>query len=269
MAMGGQVMRVAVNGAAGAMGKRIVALVAEAEDCELVAALEAAGHPDLGKDAGVVAGMEPLGVPLSCELSGQADVLVDFSVPDAAVACARECADKGIAVVTGTTGLSAEQRAEIQERIAQRIALLTAPNMCVGVNLLYALVEHAARALPAGYDIEIVEAHHRRKKDAPSGTAMELARRLCTVLERDQDSVLRHGRHGLVGQRTADEIAIHAVRGGDMVGEHRVMFAGDGELIELVHRASSRQVFARGAMEAARFVVKQPPGLYSMQDVLA
>lgn len=262
-------MRIAVNGAAGAMGKRVVSLIAEAEDCELVAALEAPGHPDLGKDAGAVAGTEPLGVQLSCELSGKPEVLVDFSTPEATLARARDCADGGVAILIGTTGLSAEQRAEIEEQIASKVAVLIAPNMSLGVNLLYSLVEHTARALPTGYDIEIVETHHRRKKDAPSGTAMELARRICRTLERDEDSVLRYGRHGPVGQRGTEEIAIHAVRGGDIVGEHVVIFAGEGERIELTHRAGSRQVFALGAIQAARFLLNQPPGLYSMQDVLS
>ncbi len=261
-------MRIAVNGAAGAMGKRVIAVAVETEDCEVVAALESAGHPDVGKDAGTVAGVGPLGVAISSGLAAHAEVLVDFSAPAATVRRARECADAGIAMVIGTTGLSAEQRSEIEE-LASRIPVLAAPNMSVGVNLLYDLVEHAARVLGQGYDVEIIEAHHRRKKDAPSGTAMELARRLCAALGRDPDAALLYGRQGQVGQRTAEEIGVHAVRGGDIVGDHTVMFAGPGERIELTHRASSREVFARGAIRAARFLRDRDPGLYTMRDALA
>jgi len=231
-------MRIAVNGAAGAMGKRVIAAAVETGDCDVVAALESPGHPDLGKDAGTVAGVEPLGVAISAELTGDPEVLVDFSVPAATLGRARECAEAGVAVLIGTTGLSAEQRSEIAEVLGQ------------------------------GYDVEVIEAHHRRKKDAPSGTAMELARRLCAALEREPETVLLYGRQGQVGQRTGQEIAVHAVRGGDIVGDHTVLFAGPGERIELTHRASSREVFARGAIRAARFLQGRAPGLYAMRDVL-
>jgi 4-hydroxy-tetrahydrodipicolinate reductase len=262
-------MRIAVSGAAGAMGRRVIALMREFQGCELVAALERPGHPDLGKDAGILAGLEPNGVQLSASMSGDPDALIDFSSPDAAVERATECAERGVAVVVGTTGLSSEQMAEMKERVAPHVPVLIAPNMSLGVNLLFRLVEDVARALGEGYDVEIVEAHHRRKKDAPSGTAMELARRICKALKRDPNAALSYGRQGLAGPRKAAEIGVHAVRGGDIVGDHMVMFAADGERIELTHRATSRDVFARGAIRAAIFVTGQRPGMYSMQDVLA
>jgi len=189
-------------------------------------------------------------------------------VPAATISRARQCAEAGVALLIGTTGLSAQQRSEIEDEVATRVPVLIAPNMSVGVNLLYDLVARAAGVLGQGYDVEVIEAHHRRKVDAPSGTAMELARRLCAALGRDPDAVLLYGRSGRVGQRTGEEIAVHAVRGGDIVGDHTVLFAGPGERIELTHRASSRDVFATGAIRAARFLQGQGPGLYTMQDAL-
>lgn len=259
-------MRVAISGAAGAMGQRVVALVAATADMELVAAIERADHPDLGKDAGLLAHVAELGVPLTSDLTGEPDVLIDFSAPTATLARARDCARRGVPLVIGTTGLPAEARAEIEKQIAARIPVLVAANMSLGVNLLVRLAEIAARALP-GYDVEIVEVHHRRKKDAPSGTARELADRLLKALDRGEEALI-YGREGITGARTSDEIAIHAVRGGDVVGDHTVIFAGEGERVELTHRATSREVFAQGALRAARFVAGQKPGLYSMQDVL-
>ncbi|KPK65527.1 MAG: 4-hydroxy-tetrahydrodipicolinate reductase, partial [Planctomycetes bacterium SM23_32] len=222
-------MRVAVNGAAGAMGRQVIGAVARSGDCQLVAALERSDHPDLGKDAGLLAGVGPLGVALSAELAGEPDVLVDFSAPESAVSRARQCAARGVALVIGTTGLSDQQTAVIEQEAAARVPVLVAPNMSLGVNLLFQLAEQAALALGGGFDVEIVEAHHRRKKDAPSGTAMELSRRLCAALGRDADSDVRHGRRGAVGPRAPEEIGIHAVRGGDIVGDHTVIFAGEGE----------------------------------------
>jgi len=262
-------MRIAVNGAAGAMGKRVIALLKEFQGCELVAALERPGHPDMGKDAGVLAGLEPDGVQVSASMSGDPDVLIDFSSPGAAMERAIECAERGVAALVGTTGLTSEQVAEIKERVARRVPVLIAPNMSLGINLLFRLVEDVARALGEGYDVEIVETHHRRKKDAPSGTAMELARRICKALNRDPNAALSYGRQGLAGPRKPQEIGIHAVRGGDIVGDHTVMFMADGERIELTHRATNRDVFARGAIRAAVFLAGQRPGMYSMQDVVA
>ncbi len=259
-------MRVAVSGAAGAMGLRVIALIAAAPDMELAAAIDRADHPDAGRDAGLLARVGELGVPLGAELTGEPDVAIDFSIPAATLALARQCAEKGVPLLIGTTGLPAETRSEIETDVASRVPVLIAANMSLGVNLLMRLVETAAKALP-GYDVEIVEAHHRRKKDAPSGTAKELANRLLEALGRGEEALI-YGREGIVGARTGEEIAVHAVRGGDIVGDHTVLFAGDGERIELTHRASSRDVFAQGALRAARFLAEQQPGLYSMQDVL-
>jgi 4-hydroxy-tetrahydrodipicolinate reductase len=260
-------MKIAVNGAAGAMGRRVVGVVAGADDCRLVAALERSGHPELGRDAGLVAGQGELGVPIADELTAEADALIDFSSPEATVARARQCAEAGAALVIGTTGLSDGQLAELSGHLAERVPVLIASNMSVGINLLFRLIQRVARALPAGYDVEIVEAHHRRKKDAPSGTALEMARQLRDALDRPED-VLVYGRRGAVGPRKPSEIGIHAVRGGDIVGDHTIIFAGEGERLELTHRAGSRDIFARGALQAARFLVGKPAGVYSMADVL-
>ncbi|MFO7957285.1 MAG: 4-hydroxy-tetrahydrodipicolinate reductase [Candidatus Brocadiia bacterium] len=260
-------MRVAVNGASGAMGKRVIAAIAGSDDCELVCALEREDHPSIGIDAGAIAGVGKLGLDVTSELQGEPEILIDFSAPDSTLERAAECAREGVALVIGTTGLSDEQTQRIEEEIAAEVPVLMASNMSLGVNLLFRLAEWVAGALQ-GYDVEIVEAHHRRKKDAPSGTARELGRRVCQGSGRDEDAVIARG-HGMVGPREPDEIAIHAVRGGDIVGEHTVIFAGEGERLELTHRASSRDLFARGALQAARFVRSHDPGLYSMQDVIA
>jgi len=203
-------MKIAVSGAAGAMGRRVIALIAVAEDLELVAAVERNDHPDLGKDAGMLACGEALGVPLSGELSGRPEVVVDFSAPAGAMACARACAERGVPLAIGTTGLSDQDRAEIADSIAARIPVLLAANMSVGVNLLMRLVRTAASALP-GYDVEIVEAHHRRKKDAPSGTARELARVLLETLGRGEGD-LTYGRQGLTGPRGGTDAPRHEPR---------------------------------------------------------
>ncbi len=260
-------MDLGVSGAAGAMGRRVVAAAAGADDCRLVAAIERAGHPRLGEDVGTVAGVGALGVELSDHLTARPDVVVDFSTPDAAVALAGECAARGVAVAVCATGLSEDQRVSLEQDISRQVPVLIAPNTSLGMNVLCRLAEWAVEALPPGYDVEIIEAHHRRKKDSPSGTALELARRLCAALGRTED-VLRHGRAGAVGPRAPDEIGVHAVRGGDIVGDHTVVLAGPGERLEITHRATTRDVFAVGAIEAARFLVRQPPGLYSMGDVL-
>jgi len=261
-------MRVAVNGACGAMGKRVITAVVASDDCELVCALERDDHPSIGIDAGAIAGVGNLGVDVTSALRDEPEVLIDFSAPHGTMRRAAECAENGVGLVIGTTGLSREQAEQIENEIAALVPVLTASNMSLGVNLLFRVAEWVAAALPEGYDVEIVEAHHRRKKDAPSGTARELGRWVCKGLGRDTDVLTARG-HGMVGPRDPDEIAIHAVRGGDIVGEHTVMFAGDGERLELTHRAASRDLFAKGALQAARFVHNQPAGLYSMQDVIA
>jgi len=262
-------IRIGVNGAAGRMGRRIIALVTEQDDLALACALECSGHPDLGKDAGAVAGIEPLGVNIAEGMAGRPEVLIDFTTPQSTLQRAREGAQEGVALVIGTTGVSGEQKQEIEQQIASRVPVLTAPNMSIGMNLMFGLAGQVARALGEDYDVEIVEMHHRRKKDAPSGTALRLAERVCEGMSWKPEEVIIHGREGMTGERPARQLAVHAVRGGDATGDHTVIFAGEGERIELVHRASSRDVFARGAIRAARFLAGKPPGLYAMGDVLA
>jgi 4-hydroxy-tetrahydrodipicolinate reductase len=263
-------MKVAVSGAAGRMGKRIVALAHEHPDVELTGALEAPGHPALGRDAGELAGIGPLGVAVtddrSLVLEG-CDVLIDFSSPQASVENVKAAARAGKAVVIGTTGFSDAQKDELASAGAQTRCMV-APNMSMGVNLLFSLVDRVARALGDSYDVEIVEAHHRMKKDAPSGTAQRLAEVIAAGLGRDLERVKVHGREGLVGARKPDEIGVMAVRGGDIVGEHTVMFVTDGERIELIHRAHSRDALAKGAIQAALWLASRPNGIYDMQDVL-
>lgn len=264
-------MKIAVSGAAGRMGKRILALAHETPDLEISGALEAAGHPDLGKDAGEVAGIGTLGVSITDNIAlvlEGCEVLVDFSSPDASVEHVQAASTAGKAIVVGTTGFSEDQKSQISQAGASTRCLV-APNMSMGVNLLFSLVERVAGALGDGYDVEIVEAHHKMKKDAPSGTANRLAEIIAQTLDRDLGKVGVYGRKGLIGQRKPDEIAVMTLRGGDIVGEHTVMFVTTGERLELTHRAHSRDAFAKGAVQAALWIVSQPAGVYDMQDMLA
>lgn len=257
--MSAEAIRVALCGAAGRMGRVVAEALAAEPGMLLTAAIERPGHPALGT---VIAGVT-LGDALTLT-PGVCDVVVDFTTPEATVARARQAADARLALVTGVTGLEAAQVAVLRAA-AQAIPLVHAPNLSLGVAVLGRLAEEAAARLPAAYDIEIVEMHHRRKADAPSGTALQLA----GILQGVRAGLRRvHGRHGATGGRGADEIGIHAVRGGDVVGEHRVIFAGPGERLELVHRAESRAAFARGAIAAVRFVQSRAPGFYGMADVL-
>jgi 4-hydroxy-tetrahydrodipicolinate reductase len=263
-------LRLAVPGAAGKMGRMILKVIAETPSTELVAAIERPVSSTLGQDAGVVAGLGPLGVAIRSDLDaalGNADVVIDFTAPSATAWTVSRAADREVAVVIGTTGLGeAEKRAVWQA--SERIPIVLSANMSLGVNVLFGLVAQAARALGAGYDVEIVELHHRQKKDAPSGTALSMASALAEALGRDLSKEARYGREGQVGARSPDEIGIHAVRGGDIVGEHTVYFCGLGERLEITHRASSRETFARGAVRAAEWLRDRDPGLYDMQDVL-
>ena len=261
-------VKIGVNGACGRMGRRIISLLGEQRDCILECAVEMPGHPGLGKDAGLMAGVGELGLPIAEGVRGTPDVVLDFSSPAGTLARARECAALGAALVIGTTGLSPEQMELIERDVAAKVAVLVAPNMSVGVNLLLRVVGQVAQALGEGYDVEIVETHHRRKKDAPSGTALKLAQTICEALGWDPGEALVYGRQGAVGERPGRQLAVHAIRGGDVVGDHTVIFAGEGERLELSHRASSRDVFARGAIRTAMFLAAKAPGLYSMEDVL-
>jgi 4-hydroxy-tetrahydrodipicolinate reductase len=261
---------VVVAGAAGRMGSRLVALLAEERDLKLVGALEAPGHPSLGRDAGEVAGIGRVGVPIGADperLLGPDRILMEFSVPEATLAHLRLVGRQGGRAVIGTTGFSPAQREEV-EALARTAAILLSPNMSVGVNVAFRVLAEMARLLGEGYDVEITEIHHRFKKDAPSGTALRMAEIVARALGRDLGRHAVYGRQGLPGERTAEEIAVFSLRSGDVVGEHTVSFGALGERLELTHRAHSRDTFARGALRAARFIAGAGPGLYSMQDVL-
>jgi 4-hydroxy-tetrahydrodipicolinate reductase len=261
---------VVVAGAAGRMGSRIVACLAEAPDLRLVAALEAAGHPAAGTDAGEVAGVGARGISIGTDAAAVLTggrLLIEFSIPEASLQHLRLVAQAGARAVIGTTGFSPSQRQEIAS-LARRAAIFVAPNMSIAVNLAFAVLATMARALGDEYDVEIVETHHRFKTDAPSGTALRMAEVVADALGRDLGSTAVYGRQGHPGERSRREIGIMSLRSGDVIGEHTVSFGTLGERLELTHRAHSRDTFARGALRAARWLMGKPPGLYSMQDVL-
>jgi 4-hydroxy-tetrahydrodipicolinate reductase len=261
---------VVVAGAAGRMGSRLVALLQPESELRLVAALEAPGHAALGRDAGESAGVGQLGIPIGADVDaalGRDRILIEFSVPDASLAHVREVARHGGRAVIGTTGFTAAQREELA-RIGTSIPLLVSPNMSVGVNVAFKVLADMARMLGDEYDVEIVETHHRFKKDAPSGTALRMAEVVATALGRDLAKTAVYDRHDKLAERARKEIGMAALRSGDVVGEHTVVFGSLGERIELTHRAHSRDNFARGALRGARFIATARPGLYSMQDVL-
>jgi len=240
-------IKIIIHGAKGRMGQALLAGAARQPGCEVVGAI------DLGDDLAAVI--------------GRSDVVIDFSFHTATLGVARLCAQHRKALVVGTTGHSEADKAAITGFRSQ-IPLVIATNYSTGVNTLFWLTRKAAEILGPGFDLEVVEMHHRLKKDAPSGTATTLLEILADVRKVQLAGALRHGRHGIVGERTNSEIGIHAIRGGDVVGDHTVIFAANGERVELTHKASSRETFANGALRAAAWVVQQPPGLYSMQDVL-
>jgi 4-hydroxy-tetrahydrodipicolinate reductase len=259
-----------VSGAAGRMGGRIIHMLEAAQDITLAGALEQPGHPQLGRDAGEVAGLPRKGIAVSgslAEVLPLGEVLIEFTHPESTLEHLRAAAAAGKAMVIGTTGLSPQQVGELKG-LAEKTRVVFAPNMSVGVNLMFKVVESVAKVLTEGYDVEIVEAHHRLKKDAPSGTALKLAQVIAQALERDLTKVAVYGRQGITGERPKDEIGIMTVRAGDIVGEHTVIFGGIGERLEIIHRAHNRDNFARGAVRAAQWIVEQPNGLYDMQDVL-
>jgi len=268
----GQPVGVAIPGCAGRMGRALLQALAASSDLRLSGASERRGASVIGQDAGTVAGLPPLGVQITDDqeaLLAGAQGVIDFTLPAPTVELARRCGDRRLPLVIGTTGFNDEQRAGLA-RVAQHVPVVLAPNMSVGVNVLVRLVAEAARLLGAGYDLEIVEAHHNQKVDAPSGTALRLAEALAEATA-EQDGLAErvcYGRRGNIGPRPRREIGVQTVRGGDIVGEHTVMFCGAGERVELVHRASSRQTFAGGALRALRWAIGRAPGLYDMSDVL-
>jgi 4-hydroxy-tetrahydrodipicolinate reductase len=253
------------------MGSRILNALRAEDDFTVTGAFEKPESPQIGLDAGLLSGAGPLEVAVAAgiekALERGADVVIDFTAPGASLHHAKVCAQKEVALVVGTTGFSAQAKAELAG-YAQRIPVLMAPNMSVGVNVLFRLVADAARALGKGYEVEIVEMHHRAKKDAPSGTALRLAEVAADAVGLDPQQACVYERHGDIGARKPGTIGVQTLRGGDVVGEHTVYFIADGERLELSHRATSRDNFARGAVRAARWLAGRKPGLYDMQDVL-
>ncbi|HXX53913.1 MAG TPA: 4-hydroxy-tetrahydrodipicolinate reductase [Thermodesulfovibrionales bacterium] len=263
-------VRIAVAGAMGRMGCRIAVLSREYESVKLSGAFEKKGHQDIGKDVGNLYGMGVTGIILHDSIEKvleAADVVIDFTHAGSTLENLKIASSKGKPMVVGTTGFAKEQLEEIG-LLTRNIPCVMASNMSLGVNLLFKILQDVARALGDDYDIEIIEAHHRMKKDAPSGTAIKMAQVIADAVNRKLDEVAVYARRGLIGERTKKEIGIQTVRAGDIVGEHTVLFGGLGERIEITHRASSRDTFARGALKAALWVHDKPAGLYDMQDVL-
>ncbi len=262
-------LRVAVAGASGRMGRTLVEAILESGDLALCGALDVAGSAGLNQDASAFLGRDS-GIAITSDLhSGLAgaDVLIDFTRPEGTLAHLAVCRELGVKCVIGTTGFDDAQRAQIAEH-ARHIAIVMAPNMSVGVNVVMRLLDVAARALNEGYDIEIVEAHHRHKVDAPSGTALKMGQVVAAALGRDLKDCAVYAREGVTGERDPSTIGFATVRGGDIVGDHTVLFAGTGERIEITHRSSSRATYAQGSLRAARFLAGNATGLFGMDDVL-
>ena len=262
-------LRIVVAGASGRMGRMLVEAVLAAPDCVLTGALDIAGSPALGQDAGAFAG-QATGVAITADLHAGlagAQVVIDFTRPEGTLAHLAVCRELGVKAVIGTTGFSDAQKAEIATH-AGHAAVMMAPNMSVGVNVVLRLLDQAARALNTGYDIEVIEAHHRHKVDAPSGTALAMGEVLAGALGRDLKDCAVYARYGVTGERDPSSIGFATIRGGDIVGDHTVLFAGTGERIEISHKSSSRAGYAHGSLRAARFLAGHATGLFTMNDVL-
>ncbi|OYQ38855.1 4-hydroxy-tetrahydrodipicolinate reductase [Rhodoferax sp. TH121] len=260
---------IAIAGASGRMGQMLIDAVRAADDCRLGGALDIATSPALGLDAGAFAG-QPTGVLITSDLHQGlrgCDALIDFTRPEGTLEHLRVCRELGVSVVIGTTGFTDAQKAEIAEA-SKDIAIMMAPNMSVGVNVTLKLLEMAAKALSTGYDIEIVEAHHRHKVDAPSGTALKMGEVIADALGRDLKECAVYERYGVTGERDPSSIGFATIRGGDIVGDHTVLFAGTGERIEISHKSSSRATYAQGSLRAVRFLAGRKSGLFDMFDVL-
>jgi 4-hydroxy-tetrahydrodipicolinate reductase len=263
-------LKIAVAGANGRMGRMLVEAIGAAPDATLVGALGVAGAPEIGTDAGAFSG-QLAGVAIQSDLSlglADADYLIDFTRPEGTLKHLAYCAEHGIKVIIGTTGFDEEGKTAI-EAAAEKTAIMFAPNMSVGVNVTLKLLEMAAKSMSEGFDIEIVEAHHRHKVDAPSGTALKMGEVIADALGRDLKQCAVYGREGVTGERDPSTIGFATIRGGDIVGDHTVLFAGTGERIEISHKSSSRVTYAHGALRAARFLADKTRGLYDMQDVLS
>jgi 4-hydroxy-tetrahydrodipicolinate reductase len=261
--------RIAIAGASGRMGRMLIEAVQNADDTVLAGALDIEGSPALGTDAAAFLG-QTSGVHITSDLRAglkDAKYLIDFTRPEGTLAHLRVCRELGVNLIIGTTGFTDEQKAEIQDA-ARDIAIVMAPNMSVGVNVVLKLLAQAAKALKEGYDIEIIEAHHRHKVDAPSGTALKMGEVVADAIGRDLKECAVYGREGVTGERDPSTIGFATVRGGDIVGDHTVLFAGIGERIEITHKSSSRATYAQGSLRAVRFLAHQPHGLFGMDDVL-
>ena len=261
--------RVAIAGASGRMGHMLIEALREAQDCRLAGALDVAASPAIGSDAAAFLGFTS-GVPIVAELRTglqDAQVLIDFTRPEGTLAHLAVCRELGVQAVIGTTGFSDAQKAEIVAA-AKDIAIVMAPNMSVGVNVTFKLLEMAAKALSTGYDIEIIEAHHRHKVDAPSGTALKMGEVIADALGRDLKECAVYAREGVTGERDPSTIGFATIRGGDIVGDHTVLFAGTGERIEITHKSASRATYAQGSLRAVRFLAGKQNGLFDMFDVL-
>jgi 4-hydroxy-tetrahydrodipicolinate reductase len=268
--MASGIVKAIVVGAAGKMGIRILSAIHETPNIFLVGAVERKDHPNLGRDAGEVAGLQKWDVPLSGSLNevvASGDVIIDFTSAESSLKNLQTAAENRKSVVIGSTGFSSPQLEEVRV-LTRKIPCVLSPNMSVGVNVMFRVIGDLAKILGEDYDVEIIEAHHRMKKDAPSGTAVKMGQILAQALNRNFEQVGIYARKGLVGERKRTEIGMQTIRAGDIVGEHTVIFGGLGERLEVTHRAHSRDNFARGALRAAAWVVRQKPGLYDMQDVL-
>ena len=262
-------LRIAVAGASGRMGQTLIEAISAADDCTLAGALDVAASPAIGQDASAFLGRSS-GVLITADLRAGlagAEVLIDFTRPEGTLAHLAVCRELGVKAVIGTTGFSDAQKAQIAAH-AQHIGIVMAPNMSVGVNVVLKLLDMAARALNTGYDIEVIEAHHRHKIDAPSGTALKMGEVLAAALGRDLKDCAVYTRQGVTGERDPSTIGFATIRGGDIVGDHTVLFAGIGERIEITHRSNSRAGYAQGSLRAARFLTGRTNGLFGMNDVL-
>jgi 4-hydroxy-tetrahydrodipicolinate reductase len=263
-------VKAVVTGAGGRMGGRIISLIAPLSDIKVVAAVEAARHPIVGRDVGQALGLGRTGILVCDKLADcidQADVVIDFTNREASLRYLKIAGENKRAIVIGSTGFTSEEMKEVKE-LAKNTRCVLSPNMSVGVNVLWKVLEECSGILGDDYDVEIIEAHHHLKKDAPSGTAMHMAQIIADKLGRDLEKDAVYTRRGMIGERTKREIGIQTIRAGDIVGEHTVIFGGVGERLEFIHRAQSRDNFAKGAIRAAKWIVNQKNGLYDMQDVL-
>ncbi len=259
-----------VTGAGGKMGARIISLISSSEDIQVVGAIEVTGHPIIGRDIGHSLGLGRTGAVVSDKLADcvdQADVVIDFTNHEASLNYLKIASERNRAIVIGSTGFTAEEM-KIVKSLPEKTRCVLSPNMSVGVNVMLKVLEYCAGILGDDYDVEILEAHHHLKKDAPSGTALQMAQVIADKLGRDFQKDAVYARKGLIGERKKTEIGIQTIRAGDIVGEHTVMFGGIGERLEITHRAHSRDNFAKGAIRAAQWIVRQKNGLYDMQDVL-